>query len=105
MTWADQIDAACERGGGPLRFLDLFRLLRLGQARLWIWPNMHASAILTPDGAVEIFHVFGRWVGTEARELLGNLKAWGQYHGCGLWVGPHERTPGRRRSGRRLCAS
>ena len=81
VTWADQIDAACERGGGAMRCLDLLRLLRRGLARLWIWPNLHASAFLTRDGLVEIFHVFGRWNDDEARDLLGNLKTWGHYHG------------------------
>ena len=70
LTIADEINEACERGGGPLRYRDLMRMLAQQRARLWICQDMHASAILTPDG-VEIFHVYGAsWNEDEAAFLL-----------------------------------
>lgn len=78
--WADQIDHAMKRGGSPYTALDVLRWLREGIATLWIWPNMHASAVVL-DGVVHIGHVWGRWLLDEAQELWDQLGAFCQRFG------------------------
>lgn len=81
MSWADEINAAMARGKSPYTALDLLRWLREGKAELYVWPKMHASAVLL-DGVVEIGHVYGTWTKEEAEELWERLRAFCEKHGA-----------------------
>ena len=77
---------ACERGAGDFRFLDLFRLLRLGKARMWITQDMHASAVVH-DGKIHIFHVFGRWNMRDAKWMWSEMCGFALDNNCTAgWV-------------------
>ncbi len=80
MTWADEVDIAMEKGKSPHTVTDLLRLLREGRAEFYVWPKMHASAVIR-DGVVEIGHVYGEWTKEEADELWARLLNFCKKHG------------------------
>jgi hypothetical protein len=80
MTWADDMQAACERGNSPVDADYILAKIRAGEGMFWAGDQLHGSVVIE-DGELDVGHMFGVWNDDDARPMWAAFRKWAKDRG------------------------
>jgi len=76
VSWADEIDKACMRGGSPYGAVEVLGWMREGDARFFCSGELHASCFIDDAGIARVGHMAGVWNRQDAAWIIARCRQW-----------------------------